>query len=87
LTLKLSVNGVVRQNGSTANMIFPPDYLVWYLSQFVQLEAGDLINTGTPDGVGLGMNPPVFLVDGDVMELSITGLGQQRSRVHIPVAP
>jgi len=84
LSLSLSVNGQQRQAGSTVDMIFSVEHIVWYLSQFVQLEPGDLINTGTPDGVGLGMKPPQFLNDGDVMELAITGLGSQRSRVRIP---
>lgn len=84
LTLSLSVNGEQKQHGSTADMIFSVDHIVWYLSQFVQLEAGDLINTGTPDGVGMGANPPQFLYNGDLMELAITGLGSQRSLVRIP---
>ena len=59
-------------------MIFDVPYLLWYLSQFMVLDPGDLINTGTPPGVGMGMNPPQFLQVGDVMELEIEGLGGQR---------
>jgi 2-keto-4-pentenoate hydratase/2-oxohepta-3-ene-1,7-dioic acid hydratase in catechol pathway len=59
-------------------MVFSVHHLVWYLSQFMVLEPGDLINTGTPAGVGLGLKPPRYLQPGDVMELGITGLGQQR---------
>jgi 2-keto-4-pentenoate hydratase/2-oxohepta-3-ene-1,7-dioic acid hydratase in catechol pathway len=62
-------------------MIFQPAYLVWYLSQFLVLEPGDLINTGTPPGVALGMTPPAWLQPGDVVELGIEHLGTQRQRV------
>lgn len=78
LKMKLSVNGVSKQNGNTKTMIFNPAYIVWYLSQFMQLEAGDLISTGTPPGVGLGFSPPQYLKDGDVVNLEIEGLGQQQ---------
>lgn len=78
LPLKLSVNGVVRQDGSTSDLIFGVRHLVWYLSQFMVLEPGDLINTGTPAGVGLGFAPPEFLQEGDVIELAADGLGTQR---------
>jgi len=81
LDLWLDVNGVRRQTGSTSTMVFRPAFLVHYLSQFMVLEPGDLINTGTPPGVGLGMKPPVFLSAGDVMELGITGLGTQRQQL------
>jgi 2-keto-4-pentenoate hydratase/2-oxohepta-3-ene-1,7-dioic acid hydratase in catechol pathway len=74
----LDVNGQRRQTGSTGTMIFSPTFLVHYLSQFLVLEPGDLINTGTPPGVGLGMKPPTYLAAGDVMELGIEGLGTQR---------
>ena len=80
LKMTLNVNGQVRQNSTTAQMVFKPDFLVYYLSQFMVLEPGDLINTGTPPGVGLGLKPPVFLHDGDVMELGIEGLGRQTQR-------
>ena len=78
LKMKLHVNGVQKQNGNTKTMIFNPAYLVWYLSQFMQLEAGDLISTGTPPGVGLGFSPPQYLKNGDVVDLDIKGLGQQK---------
>jgi 2-keto-4-pentenoate hydratase/2-oxohepta-3-ene-1,7-dioic acid hydratase in catechol pathway len=79
LGLRLSVNGVSRQDGTTGDMIFDVRYLVWYLSQFMVLEPGDLINTGTPKGVSLGHDDVPFLRAGDVVELSIDGLGSQRS--------
>jgi 2-keto-4-pentenoate hydratase/2-oxohepta-3-ene-1,7-dioic acid hydratase in catechol pathway len=81
LRLTLSVNGVVRQDGTTADMIFPVDYLVWYLSQFMVLEPGDLVNTGTPKGVSMGHDDVPYLKAGDVVELSIDGLGSQRSEL------
>lgn len=80
LTMRLSVNGVQRQSGTTATMIFSPHFLVHYLSQFMTLEAGDVLTTGTPPGVGLGMKPPTYLKAGDVVELSVDGLGEQRQR-------
>ncbi len=76
--MKLSVNGQTRQNGNTQTMIFGPVDLVHYISQFMTLEPGDLISTGTPPGVGLGMKPPQYLKAGDVVELEIDGLGRQR---------
>lgn len=82
LDMWLDVNGVRRQTGSTATMLFKPAFLVHYLSQFMVLEPGDLINTGTPPGVGMGFNPPVWLQPGDVMELGIEGLGAQRQNVR-----
>jgi 2,4-diketo-3-deoxy-L-fuconate hydrolase len=84
LSMWLDVNGVRRQTGSTATMIFDPYTIVHHLSQFLVLEPGDLINTGTPPGVGMGFRPPVWLQPGDVMELGIDGLGTQRSRVLEP---
>jgi 2-keto-4-pentenoate hydratase/2-oxohepta-3-ene-1,7-dioic acid hydratase in catechol pathway len=81
LGLWLDVNGVRRQTGSTATMVFDPYEIVRYLSQFLVLEPGDLINTGTPPGVGMGFDPPVWLQPGDVMELGIDGLGSQRQTV------
>jgi 2,4-didehydro-3-deoxy-L-rhamnonate hydrolase len=84
LGMRLSVNGELRQNGSTATMIFTPSFIVHYLSQFLVLEPGDLINTGTPAGVGLGMDPPVWLRPGDVMDLAIDRLGTQRQTVVPP---
>ena len=76
--MKLRVNSQARQNGNTETMIFGPAYLVHYISQFMTLEPGDLISTGTPPGVGLGMKPPQYLKPGDVVELEIDGLGKQR---------
>lgn len=81
LRLTLSVNDVVRQDGTTADMIFPVDYLVWYLSQFMVLEPGDLVNTGTPAGVSMGDDDVPYLKAGDVVELAIDGLGSQRSEL------
>lgn len=78
LPMKLSVNGQQMQDGNSNTMIFDCNYIVHYLSQFMTLEAGDLISTGTPPGVGLGMKPPQYLKEGDVVELSIEGLGSQR---------
>ena len=80
LGLALMVNGEIRQQSSTSDMIFPVSHLVWYISQFMTLLPGDIINTGTPAGVGAGFEPPRFLRDGDEVELSISGLGQQRHR-------
>jgi 2-keto-4-pentenoate hydratase/2-oxohepta-3-ene-1,7-dioic acid hydratase in catechol pathway len=81
LSMWLDVNGVRRQSGTTRTMIFDPYLIVHYLSQFLVLEPGDLINTGTPPGVGMGFTPPVWLQPGDVMELGIAGLGAQRQNV------
>ena len=81
LRMWLDVNGVRRQHGSTSTMIFDPYVIVHYLSQFLVLEPGDLINTGTPPGVGMGFQPQVWLQAGDVMELGIEGLGQQGQTV------
>ena len=84
LGMWLDVNGVRRQTGSTSTMVFDPYFLVHYLSQFLVLEPGDLINTGTPPGVGMGMSPQVWLQPGDVIELGIDGLGTQRQAVVGP---
>jgi 2-keto-4-pentenoate hydratase/2-oxohepta-3-ene-1,7-dioic acid hydratase in catechol pathway len=84
LGMWLDVNGVRRQTGSTKTMIFDPLFVVHHLSQFMVLEPGDLINTGTPPGVGMGHTPPIWLQPGDVMELGIDGLGSQRQRVLPP---
>ena len=84
LGMWLDVSGVRRQTGSTATMVFDAYFIVQYLSQFLVLEPGDLINTGTPPGVGVGFKPPVFLQPGDVMELGIDGLGAQRQIVLAP---
>ncbi|MHB8188467.1 MAG: fumarylacetoacetate hydrolase family protein [Dermatophilaceae bacterium] len=79
LQLRLWVNGEIRQDGSTADMIFSVDHLIWYLSQFMVLQPGDVINTGTPAGVAMGMVPPRYLSAGDVIEAEITGLGRHKS--------
>ncbi|MBO1741373.1 fumarylacetoacetate hydrolase family protein [Leifsonia sp. TF02-11] len=84
LGMTLDVNGVRRQTGSTATMIFDPYVIVHYISQFLVLEPGDLINTGTPPGVGMGFRPEIWLQAGDVMELAIDGLGRQRQTVIPP---
>ena len=81
LGLWLDVNGQRRQTGSTEAMLFNPVFLVHYLSQFMVLEPGDLINTGTPAGVGMSLAPPVYLQPGDRMELSIDRLGRQEQNV------
>lgn len=81
LSMWLDVDGVRRQTGSTATMIFGVAHLVSYLSQFMTLLPGDVISTGTPPGVGLGMKPPVYLRAGQVVTLGIEGLGTQRQRM------
>jgi 2-keto-4-pentenoate hydratase/2-oxohepta-3-ene-1,7-dioic acid hydratase in catechol pathway len=78
LHLWLSLNGEKVQNSSTSDMIFGIKHLISYLSQFMTLLPGDVISTGTPEGVGLGMKPPRYLVPGDVVELGIEGLGTQK---------
>lgn len=80
LDMSTRVNDRTMQRGNTSTMIFNPGYLVWYVSQFMKLEPGDLINSGTPPGVGLGFDPPRFLKPGDVVSLSIEGLGTQRQQ-------
>ena len=84
LDMWLDVNGIRRQTGSTSTMIFDPYFIVHYISQFMVLEPGDLINTGTPPGVGLGFTPPIWLQPGDVMTLGIDGLGTQQQKVIAP---
>ena len=81
LKMWLEVNGRRWQNGSTATMVYGVSYLVSYLSRFMTLHPGDLIATGTPAGVGLGLKPPVFLKAGDRVSLGIEGLGEQMHRV------
>jgi 2-keto-4-pentenoate hydratase/2-oxohepta-3-ene-1,7-dioic acid hydratase in catechol pathway len=78
LPMWLSVNGVKRQDGSTRTMVYGVAHLVSYLSQFMRLEPGDIVSTGTPPGVGMGMKPPTYLKAGDVIELGVEGLGTQR---------
>jgi 2-keto-4-pentenoate hydratase/2-oxohepta-3-ene-1,7-dioic acid hydratase in catechol pathway len=81
LDLFCEVNGKKMQNGTTANLIFSVAHIVSYASHFMTLTPGDVIPTGTPAGVGLGMKPPVFLKAGDTMRLGITGLGEQQQKV------
>ena len=81
LGLWLSVNGKKYQDGSTSDLIFNIPYVIHYLSQFMTLEPGDIISTGTPAGVGLGLTPPTYLKEGDVMELGIDGLGTSKQKV------
>lgn len=81
LDLWLSVDGVMRQRGRTATMVFPVAEIVAYVSRIMTLMPGDVIATGTPPGVGMGMQPPVYLRAGQVMRAGITGLGEQRTRV------
>ena len=80
LKLWLELNGKRVQDGSTATMVYGVNFLVSYLSQFMSLHPGDIITTGTPPGVGMGMNPQVFLKPGDVMELGVEGLGTQKQK-------
>ena len=82
LNLWLDLNGKRVQKGSTASLIFDVPTLVSYVSQFMSLQPGDVISTGTPPGVGLGMKPPQFLKEGDVMELGIDKLGSQKQTVY-----
>jgi 2-keto-4-pentenoate hydratase/2-oxohepta-3-ene-1,7-dioic acid hydratase in catechol pathway len=84
LSMTLTLNGVVMQESSTRQMVFTPPFLVHYLSQFMVLEPGDVINTGTPPGVGLGQNPERYLAAGDQLTLHIEGLGTQRHGVISP---
>ena len=81
LSLRLSVNGEKRQDGRTADMLFPVPQLIAYVSRFMSLQAGDVILTGTPAGVGMGQTPPTYLRVGDTVEATIDGLGTQRHRV------
>ena len=83
LPVWLNVNGETMQNGSTKTMVYGVAYLVSYLSQFMSLHPGDIISTGTPPGVGMGMMPPRYLRPGDVVELGIKGLGAQKQYVKM----
>ena len=75
------VDGEYRQNSSTKDLIFHVDYIVWYVSQCMELFPGDVINTGTPEGVAAGMKPPAFLIAGQQLTTGIAGLGEQNSKV------
>jgi 2-keto-4-pentenoate hydratase/2-oxohepta-3-ene-1,7-dioic acid hydratase in catechol pathway len=81
LSMLLTVNGETRQKGSTKTMIFGVAHIVWYCSQFMVMDPGDVIVTGTPPGVALGMKPPKFLKAGDVVLLTMDGLGEQTQKV------
>lgn len=81
LAMSLDVNGERRQTGTTSTLIFSVPHVIAYLSRFMTLLPGDVISTGTPPGVGMGMKPPCYLKEGDVMELSVEGLGRQRQTV------
>ena len=83
LNLSLDVNGQRMQTGNTSKMIFNVNYIVSYLSKFMSLQPGDLITTGTPPGVGMGKKPQVFLKEGDLVNLSIDNLGEQKARVTL----
>ena len=80
LKLTLDLNGKRVQDGTTKTMVYSVNFLVSYLSQFMSLHPGDIISTGTPPGVGMGMNPQVFLKPGDIMELEVEGLGKQKQK-------
>jgi 2,4-didehydro-3-deoxy-L-rhamnonate hydrolase len=80
LNVWLKLNGLQMQKSNTSNLIFKIPFLVSYISQFMTLLPGDIISTGTPAGVGLGLNPQVYLKDGDVMELGIEGLGESKQK-------
>jgi 2-keto-4-pentenoate hydratase/2-oxohepta-3-ene-1,7-dioic acid hydratase in catechol pathway len=82
LDMFLDLNGKRVQNGSTKTMVFGVAHLVAYISQFMQLDPGDVITTGTPPGVGMGMKPPVYLKAGDTMKVGIAGLGEQHQKVE-----
>jgi 2-keto-4-pentenoate hydratase/2-oxohepta-3-ene-1,7-dioic acid hydratase in catechol pathway len=81
LAMSLDVNGQRRQTGNTKTMIFTVAQLLSYISHFMVLDPGDVVTTGTPPGVALGMKPPVWLEAGDVVKLSIEGLGEQTQKV------
>ena len=76
LRLWCSVNGVMKQDSNTDDLLFGIDHVVWYISQFMELFPGDVINTGTPFGVGLGLKPPVYLAAGDAIKTGIEGIGE-----------
>ena len=80
LSMKLSVNGEIRQDGNSKTMVFKPAYTIYYLSQFMKLEAGDVILTGTPPGVAMGMDPPKYIVSGNLIDLAIQDLGNQKTK-------
>jgi 2-keto-4-pentenoate hydratase/2-oxohepta-3-ene-1,7-dioic acid hydratase in catechol pathway len=79
--LRTRVNGVTKQDASTSDMLFPVDSIIEWLSKGLTLEAGDIIATGTPEGVGLGRTPPEYMKDGDVVETEVEGIGTLRNRI------
>ena len=81
LSLSLTLNGAVVQSSGTDDMVFGVAEIISYMSQFMRLQPGDIIATGTPSGVGLGMTPPRFLAPGDVLEVEVEGLGKQRQTI------
>ena len=81
LRLWCSVNGEMRQDSNTNDLLFGIDHIVWYVSQFMELNPGDIINTGTPFGVGLGFKPPKYLKSGDVLQTGIENIGELHSQV------
>ena len=81
LNMSLDLNGIRMQTGNTNTMIFNVDKIVSYVSKFMSLQPGDIITTGTPPGVGMGMKPQLFLKAGDVLKLNIDNLGEQNSKV------
>ena len=83
LRLWLKVNGQIKQDGNSSNLIFGIPFIISYLSQFMTLLPGDVISTGTPAGVGLGFKPPQYIQDGDIIELGIDGLGTQRQEARV----
>lgn len=82
--LRTWVNGELRQEHSVADLVFPPEELIAYVGNFAQLEAGDVIVTGTPEGVGHGMTPPLYLRDGDVVRVEVEGVGAIENRFRLP---
>jgi 2-keto-4-pentenoate hydratase/2-oxohepta-3-ene-1,7-dioic acid hydratase in catechol pathway len=81
LRVTTKVNGETRQDSNTSDMIFSVPFIISYMSQFMTLRVGDVIATGTPEGVAMGMTPPGWLVPGDIVEVEVEGLGAQRSEV------
>jgi len=82
LNIQTRVNGEIRQNDNTSNLMFPFDYIISYLSTFMTLKPGDMISTGTPNGAGARFDPPIYLVPGDVVEVEASGIGILRNGVE-----
>jgi 2-keto-4-pentenoate hydratase/2-oxohepta-3-ene-1,7-dioic acid hydratase in catechol pathway len=81
LRLWCSVNGDMKQDSNTDDLLYGIDHIVWYISQFMELFPGDVINTGTPYGVGMGFKPPVYLKAGDVLKTGIEGIGEITNQI------